>query len=838
MAVRMRISRQLPVLLVSFAVLSAIAVGTVSFVKSRTQLVSEAEAKLSALLEARKSELGSYLQAIGEDVALLAEGHAIRDVLGAFETAYAGLGEDATRRLQDAYIGSNPHPAGQKHKLDAASDGSDYSAVHGRYHPWLRRYAETRGYYDVFLVDGRGNVVYSVFKEPDYATNLVTGPWKDTDLGRMYRDLVKTGQTVVFADFKAYAPSNGAAAAFIMAPVKDHAGRVIGALAFQMPIERINKVMQVAAGMGESGETYIVGADRLMRSDSRFAKESTILKTKVDTATVRGALDGQVGVTVTPDYRGTPVFSAYAPMEFMGTRWAVLAEVDEAEVLAPVGAMGVFMLLVGLAVGAVVTILGVMAARRITTPINAMTHAMGDLAGGKLDVDIPALDRADEIGLMAQAVQVFKRNAIDKVRMEAEEKARLEAEAKAEAEKQAREKAIVAEVAEVAKAASQGDLERRIELAGKDGFLLNLCEGVNNLVAQTGVALKDVASVLGAVAQGDLTRRITNDYGGLFGQLKGDVNATADKLFEIVTNINAAAAQIGSAASEVAAGSQDLSERSEQQASALEETAASMEELAATVRQNAANAQQANQLAAGAREVAAGGGEVVGNAVAAMGRIEASSQKIGDIVGMIDEIAFQTNLLALNAAVEAARAGDAGKGFAVVAQEVRNLAQRSAQASREIKTLINESTGEVKQGAELVKGAGTTLDEILGSVKRVADIVAEIAAASSEQASGIEQVNAAVSQMDEMTQQNAALVEESAAASHSLEEQSRELNRLMGFFNTGAARAEAPPPPKPAAKATVKAKPVVQARPVAKPTPKPAAKPAAAAPADDDWKEF
>ena len=479
-------------------------------------------------------------------------------------------------------------------------------------------------------------------------------------------------------------------------------------------------------------------------------------------------------------------------------------------------------------------------ARSILGPMASMTGSMGELAGGRLDVAIPALERSDEIGEMAKAVQVFKQNAIDKKRMEEEQRAAEEASRKAEEEQRAREAAIVAEVAEVAKAASGGDLDRRIDLAGKDGFLLSLCEGVNTLVALTGVALKDVAGVLAAVAEGDLTKRITNQYGGLFDQLKGDVNKTADKLFEIVTNINSSAGQIASAAGEVAAGSQDLSERSEQQASALEETAASMEELAATVRSNATNAQQANQLAAGAREVAAGGGQVVADAVDAMGRIEASSQKIGDIVGMIDEIAFQTNLLALNAAVEAARAGDAGKGFAVVAQEVRNLAQRSAQASKEIKVLISESGREVATGADLVKGAGKTLDEILSSVKRVADIVGEIAAASAEQASGIDQVNAAVTQMDEMTQQNAALVEESAAAAHALEDQSGELTRLMSFFQVGGAQATQAP----AASAD---------RPAAKPAPKPAAKPAAAKPAvkpvaaktagaaagdDKDWAEF
>jgi methyl-accepting chemotaxis protein len=444
---------------------------------------------------------------------------------------------------------------------------------------------------------------------------------------------------------------------------------------------------------------------------------------------------------------------------------------------------------VSIIIGTISVLVGVILAtlisRSIARPIGAMTTAMRELAAGKLDTAVPALDYHDEIGDMAQAVQVFKQNGIEKVRMEEAQRAAEEAQRKAEEEQRQREAAIVAEVAEVAKAASQGDLDRQIDLAGKDGFLLSLCQGVNNLVSLTGIALKDVAQVLAAVAQGDLTRRITNPYSGLFDQLKGDVNQTADKLSEIVTNINTAAGQIGSAASEVAAGSQDLSERSEQQASALEETAASMEELASTVRANAANAQQANQLAAGARETAAGGGQVVTDAIAAMGRIEASSQKIGDIVGMIDEIAFQTNLLALNAAVEAARAGDAGKGFAVVAQEVRNLAQRSAQASKEIKTLIAQSTGEVKSGAELVKGAGKTLEDILAGVKRVADIVGEIAAASSEQAAGIDQVNQAVTQMDEMTQQNAALVEESTAAAHALEDQSAELNRLMGFFQVG-----------------------------------------------------
>jgi len=420
--------------------------------------------------------------------------------------------------------------------------------------------------------------------------------------------------------------------------------------------------------------------------------------------------------------------------------------------------------------------------RSITRPLGGILGAMERLAKGDTSVAITGQERVDEVGDIAKAVQVFKQSAIDKTRMEEEQKAADEAQKKAEEEQRQREAAIVAEVTAVSTAAGAGELNRQIDLTGKDGAMLQLCQAVNDQIRGTQGALSDVADVLGAVAAGDLTRRITKDYDGLFGRLKGDVNQTANKLFEVVKNINTATAQIASSASEVAAGSLDLSQRSEEQASALEETAASMEELAATVRQNAANAQQANQLAVGARDVAAGGGQVVTDAVNAMDRIEGSSQKIGDIVGMIDEIAFQTNLLALNAAVEAARAGDAGKGFAVVAQEVRNLAQRSAQASKEIKGLIAQSTSEVRAGAELVKKAGGTLDDILGNVKRVADIVGEIATASAEQASGIDQVNAAVSQMDEMTQQNAALVEESAAAAQSLEQAAGGLEQQMAFF--------------------------------------------------------
>ncbi|MGJ7612073.1 MULTISPECIES: methyl-accepting chemotaxis protein [unclassified Variovorax] len=288
------------------------------------------------------------------------------------------------------------------------------------------------------------------------------------------------------------------------------------------------------------------------------------------------------------------------------------------------------------------------------------------------------------------------------------------------------------------------------------------------------------------VASGDLSKDFETERGGDFGRLLRGMGEMEDTLTDLVTRIKASTDSIAVASRQIAAGNQDLSSRTEQQASSLEETAASMEELTSTVKQNADNARQANQLAVSASEVAVKGGHVVSQVVGTMGSINASSKKIVDIIGVIDGIAFQTNILALNAAVEAARAGEQGKGFAVVAAEVRNLAQRSASAAKEIKTLIGDSVDKVAEGSKQVAEAGRTMDEIVGSVKRVTDIMGEITSASQEQTSGIEQINQAISQMDQVTQQNAALVEQASAAAQSLQEQADDLMRAVSTFKLDA----------------------------------------------------
>lgn len=385
------------------------------------------------------------------------------------------------------------------------------------------------------------------------------------------------------------------------------------------------------------------------------------------------------------------------------------------------------------------------------------------------------------------------------------------------------------EIDMIVEAAASGDLSRRIDLRGKDGFFKNLGEGLNRLLTISDSVISDTVRVFDALAHGNLTRKIDEDYQGAFDKLKQDANATVDRLTDIITRIREAASTVSTGASEIAQGNADLSKRTESQASSLEETASSMEEMTSAVKQTSENAVHANELADSAKQRAQSGGQVVSKAVVAMDEINQASKKIADIIGVIDEIAFQTNLLALNAAVEAARAGEQGRGFAVVAGEVRNLAQRSAGAAREIKDLIRDSVEKVDAGTSLVNESGKTLDEIIQAVERVSSMIQEISTAAREQSSGIEQVNTAVAQMDEMTQQNAALVEEATAAGEAMAEQSQSMMQMMEFFTIdGSHRPSAP----------------AMSAPVAPP----AAAPRASAPAsntgmsvssdDDDWAEF
>lgn len=408
-----------------------------------------------------------------------------------------------------------------------------------------------------------------------------------------------------------------------------------------------------------------------------------------------------------------------------------------------------------LAIGGVVTILAalacLLATRALLSPLEALGASMHRLAGGATDVETPWATRKDDIGQMARAVERFRDAAVDRERLAGE----------------ARDARLATEAERAAAAA-----EKAREAADDQVLIAALADGLASLAA------------------GNLTYRINTAVAAKAERLKQDFNATAATLSQALAVVASAVDGMQTGAGEITTAADDLSRRTEQQAAALEETAAALDEITATVRSTAECALKVADVSASAMECARAGGEVAHDANTAMSAIAASSNQISQILSVMDEIAFQTNLLALNAGVEAARAGDSGRGFAVVAQEVRALAQRSAEAAKEIKSLIVESTRQVEVGVKLVDQTGTSLTAIAAEVEQVRGLAAEIAASAREQASGLQEVNTAINQMDRVTQQNAAMVEQSTAASHMLAQQSRELTGLVGRFELDCGLAE------------------------------------------------
>ncbi|MGV8831505.1 MAG: methyl-accepting chemotaxis protein [Devosia sp.] len=777
----MPIARKLPLALLGSALLVSLGVGIASYAIGSQALSTAAESNLETLASERAAAVSSYLKTVEDDLIATSRSEAATQALRDFGGAWLQFKVDPTAEVRKLYVDDNPDK-NDLSALETLGTTGGYDATHTRFHAGFREQVQARGYRDIYLFDLKGNLLYSVSKSADFGTSFAAGgPYADSPLGRLVQDALAIESTsdIVVSDFAAYGPADNQPASFFAKPVFNATGRKLGVLALQLPSERIDAVVGDRAGLGETGEVLVVGADGLLRSDSSFSTGNDALVTSFASPVLDMALAGTRNHGQTNSYRATEMIVAAAPIAMRGQPWAAVAVMASDEVLAPVSTMRNMMLMIGAGLLAVVAALGLLFSRSITKPITRLTGTMQALAQGELDIEVRGAHRTDELGAMARAVEVFRENGLKVAEMTEAEAARIIA---SQAERAQMMQELQRAFGNVVDAAIAGDFSQRVEAKFPDTELNSLASSVNNLVATVDSGLGETGQVLAALAQTDLTHRVQGDYKGAFGKLRDDTNAVADRLTDIVGQLRKTSRGVRSATGEILAGANDLSERTTKQAATIEETSATVEQLAATVLQSSRKAQDASVNSQAVSRTAQEGGVVMTQATGAMERITSSSAKISNIIGLIDDIAFQTNLLALNASVEAARAGDAGKGFAVVAVEVRRLAQSAASASADVKVLVEQSATEVSGGSRLVAEAAGKLAAILEGIRENSQVMEAIARDSKEQASSIEEVSIAVRQMDEMTQHNAALVEQTNAAIEQTEGQASELDRIVDIF--------------------------------------------------------
>lgn len=693
---RRKISQKLPFIMI---VLTAINVFCVSALQDHLMLretTRAAEEKISSIREDKKEQVVNYLRSIDEDLVGMSDNREIKNALRDFSDGWDAMNGGQMETLQKLYITENLNPLGEKLNLDAALDGSLYSMIHAKYHPWIRKFLKTKEYYDIFLLTPNGDLVYSVFKENDFATNLDTGTWKDSDLGKVFREARDNPREdyTAFADFHPYAPSSNAPASFIAKPVLEN-GQLIGVIAFQMPVARLNNMVRNAAGLGETGAVYLVGADKLMRTDDRFEKESTILKKTIDKDGVSRALNGEEGIEITENENGDEVYMAYGDLEFHGTKWAVIAEQAQKEIMTGYYDTKKLAILASLSILFIIALISVWYARLLTNPIRDMVDTMKKLADGDNKVSVPSLERHDEIGDMAKAVQVFKENAMEMERMEIE--------------------------AEKNKARMEEDRRSAMD---------KLADDFDNRTATV------IMSLTSASQQMQQTAERMTDASERTSEISSAVAAAATEADANVQTVAAAAEQLSASAREIA--------------------------------------QQINTVASMANNAS----DEAENTSKEVKNLQEMAVSIGEVVGAIKEIAEQTNLLALNATIEAARAGEAGKGFAVVADEVKKLANETAQKTEEIDERVTAIQNAINSSV-------VAMDKIIRNVKSIDEATTSVTAAVEEQNAATGEIGRNVSEASSGTQQvseNIVSVQEKAyetgEASKTVLEAAGELSRL------------------------------------------------------------
>ncbi len=660
-----------------------------------------------------------------------------------------------------------------------------FSPIDEEGNEFYARYKELYGYYDLFLMNPDGYAFYTVAKESDYQTNLVSGTYASSNLGRLVQQVLKTKQYGI-ADFEPYAPSNNEPSAFIAQPLV-HNDEVELVVALQLPLEFINSIMQRREGMGETGETYLVGSDKLMRSDSYLDPENHSVnasfanpeKGSVDTDAVKHVFAGKTGEEIIIDYNGNPVLSAYTPVQVGDTTWALLAEIDEAEVKEPINALLQYIGLIGVVLAVIVALFAFFIARGIANPLLRGVAFARAVAAGNLGVSITVVQK-DEVGILANALREMKGKIDD----------------------------VLQETNGLIQAVQDGRLDTRGNADAFAGGWRDLVAGVNNVIDAFMASFNITAEYVNRIAKGDVPDKITEEAKGDFNESKNNLNTVIEamheitrlaeelaggnlsievnersaqdtlmqalntmtqRLNEVVMDVKSAADTVATGSQATSSGSAQMSEGATEQAAAAEEASSSMEQMAANIRQNSDNAMQTEKIALQTAEDAQEGGKAVSQTVAAM-------QNIIKKVSIIEEIARQTHMLSLNATIEAAKAQEYGKGFGVVASEVRALAERSQTAVVEINHVAGESI-------TVAEHAGVILTKLVPDIQKTANLVQEINAASKEQDTGAGQINQAIQQLDTVIQQNSATSEEMAAMAEGLASQAEMLQNTMTFFD-------------------------------------------------------